>query len=192
LNFFGVYYIKSLWHEESSITYLYYYYALVSVNRKIFAITPVFATVLVVICTCHGVHAVDVQSNVQILAFCGIDIRSGSPLDYNPVKPGEITDERDIFISNPGDAVANVFVRGTDWQGGGSTVMNVGATHFSATQGQSYDQMNTLSGNDAAVMQLNPGNPPPIEGTFWRLKADLTDPSFRGSASQTLTLSAQC
>ncbi|SRR6266540_6595672 len=137
-------------------------------------------------------QAVDVQSNVQILAFCGLDIRSGSPLDYNAVKPGAVTDERAIFISNPGDASADILVRGTDWQGNVATVMNVGATHYSATQGQSYDQMNSLSSNDQSVMQLDPGNPPPIEGTFWRLKADLTDPSFRGTASQTLTLTAQC
>jgi hypothetical protein len=70
--------------------------------------------------------------------------------------------------------------------------MNVGATHYSATQGQSYDQMSTLTQNDASVLQLDPGSPPAIEGTFWRLKADLTDPTFRGAASQTLTLTGQC
>ncbi len=52
--------------------------------------------------------------------------------------------------------------------------------------------MDTLTSNDVSVMQLDPGSPPPIEGTFWRLKADLTDPTFRGSASQTLTLTGQC
>jgi hypothetical protein len=159
---------------------------------KFILISPLFGILALIGGTFSVVNAVDVQSNVQILAFCGLDIRSGSPLDYNPLKPGLISDERAIFISNPGDAVADVFLRGTDWQGNGATVMNVGATHYSATQGQSYDQMSTLSQNDAQVMQLNPGNPPPIEGTFWRLKADLTDPSFRGTASQTLTLTAQC
>jgi hypothetical protein len=44
-------------------------------------------------------------------------------------------------------------VRGMDWQGNGATVMNVGATHYSITQSESYDQMDALTNNDVSVMQ---------------------------------------
>ncbi len=164
---------------------------------KYYLLIPLLGIFALITNTLSLAHAVDVQSSVQIIAFCGLDVRSGSPLDYPGVKPGEISPSptqqpRAIFLSNPGDAIADVLVRGTDWQGSGATVMNVGATHYSITQSEAYDQMDTLTSNDVSVMQLDPGNPPPIEGTFWRLKADLTDPTFRGSASQTLTVTGQC
>lgn len=150
---------------------------------SLFAIT----TVMAMIPSVYG--QVNVQGTVQIVTTCGIGIVSGSPINYGSLSQvNEISAEQTLRIENTGRGQETVLVRGTAWTDGG-TQMPVGATHYSATSGQSYASKSALTGSDTTLTTLNNRQQ---KDTFWQLQAALTNPEYTGSPSQTVTITGQC
>lgn len=74
------------------------------------------------------------------------------------------------------------------WTDGATTIMNVGDTHYSTTSG-SYASKSTLTGADVAMTTLgNHAN----KNSFWQLQANLLNPNYVGTPSQTVTVTGIC
>lgn len=138
-------------------------------------------------------HAVDIPSSVTILQpTCGLDIVSGSPINYGSLNIGQTSQHKEVKAENTGNAVADVAARGTDWQpANGDDVMNVGATHYAGAT-FAYESMNVLTDTDEVIG----GNFPPGTEltTYWQLRVDLIagQESFEGEAEQTVTFTGIC
>jgi len=137
--------------------------------------------------------ALDVQGTVTLLAVCGVNAVTGSPIVYGSTGPYIQSSDQTLSLLNPGNAAAAITVRGTDWNGvpSPSGVMLVGATHYSMTSGQAYGSKSTLTSSDASLTSLNPLQ---TKSSFWQLETDLVSAhaDFVGASLQTVTISAGC
>jgi secreted PhoX family phosphatase len=120
---------------------------------------------------------------------CGINVVSGTPLNYGSVISGSVSTEQTVVLQNTGTVPGTLAVHGTDWLDGSSTSqMLVGSTKFSATTG-TYLSKTALTTGDLPVGTILPT---PNLSTFWQVQATPISPTFGGTLTQTVTFSNSC
>lgn len=123
-------------------------------------------------------YAATFSGTVTAAATCGITFPSGTPVNYGTIfLVGDITSEQTVGMENTGRSQEVVNVQGTAWTDGGTTIMNVGSTHFSATSG-AYAAKTALTGADQQITTLNNRQ---TKNTFWQLQANLLNPDYTGT-----------
>jgi hypothetical protein len=131
-----------------------------------------------------------VPSTAIILGTCGL-VTAPPALDYGSLAPNQVSAERNLDISNTGNAQASVSVRGTNWvlvANTGTNAMPVGATHYSTSSG-GYDSKTALTTENAQFTTLTALQ---TQRTFWQLQAALSSPAIVGATTQTVTLTGTC
>jgi len=124
-----------------------------------------------------------------IAGSCGINIVSGSPINYGSLIAGSISTEQTVVLQNTGTVAGTLAVHGTDWLDGSSTSqILVGNTKFSTSSG-TYASKTALTTVDQTVGTINPT---PNLSTFWQLQINLISSSFTGPLTQTMTFSNSC
>jgi hypothetical protein len=158
-------------------------------NTNTLVILALIASIGVLSTTIPYAHAVDVPSTATILGVCGI-VPVPTAISYGILPPDATSSDQTLQISNTGNAIETVLVKGTDWASATSaTALLVGATHYTLTSGQSYSSKTALTGSDVTLTTLNALQQ---KNTFWQLKATLNDPATVGPVTQTVTLTGQC
>jgi hypothetical protein len=131
------------------------------------------------------------QGQVQIIGTCGLSFPNGSQVNYGPILPNTISSEIRLNMTNSGTVNATLTVKGDNWKDSeNNSVMLVNKTHYNATSGQPYSSKALLQTFDQLVK--NPFQPVVILQTFWQLQAILMNPSFTGSATQTMDFTVSC
>src|SRR2546428_10124663 len=91
-----------------------------------------------------------------IAGSCGINIVSGSPINYGSLIAGSISTEQTVVLQNTGTVSGTLAVHGTDWLDGSSTSqILVGNTKFSTSSG-TYASKTALTTVDQTVGTINP------------------------------------
>jgi hypothetical protein len=102
------------------------------------AMVPILGVlVILVAATASGIpniHAQSIPSTVTIIGICGAT-PTPAVLSYGSLAPNAVSGEQTVNLANAGNAAASVSVSGTDWTGGGNTVMKVDATRYSLNSG---------------------------------------------------------
>ena len=132
-----------------------------------------------------------IQSSVTIAGTCGIT--TSGALQYGTLIPGATSPEQTLTIQNTGTVSASLFVSGSDWTVGGSTVSEIDAanTKWSTTLGTPYAGKTALT-TSPAMMTSTLGISPSTLPTYWQLQANLNHGTFTGSLTQTVLLSVSC
>lgn len=155
-------------------------------------LVAIFAGIaLITTTTIPTAHAqLNVESTAIILGVCGLATVPPT-LDYGTLAPNQVSTEKNLDITNTGNAQADVSVRGTNWvlvENVATNAMPVGATHYSTSSG-SYDSKTALTTEDVQFLTLTALQ---TQNTFWQLQADLSDPAIVGATTQTVTLTGKC
>ena len=155
----------------------------------------VIITTLVLIGTIPSVYSVDVESTVSILQLtCGLEVTSGSPINYGEVTEGETSERQTLGLENTGNTIGIISGRGTHWTDDSDVkIMEVSASHFHTLTGVSYEDMPAIQEEDVEVTSLGTGSQSTLD-LFWQLRADLVagQETFGGTAKQTITLASTC
>jgi hypothetical protein len=159
---------------------------------RFIAIVAVIATLGVSAIAIPQAHAQEttVPSTATILGVCGLATVPPA-INYGTLAPNQVSAERNLQISNTGNAQASVSVRGTNWvlvENVATNAMPVGATHYSTSSG-SYDSKTALTTENAQFLTLTALQ---TQNTFWQLRAALSDPAIVGATTQTVTLTGTC
>jgi hypothetical protein len=154
-------------------------------------VIPILGVLTIVVAatgtTVPNLRAQTIPSTVTILGICGAT-PTPATLSYGSLAPNAISGEQTVNLANAGNAAAGVSVSGTDWTGGGNTVMKVDATRYSLSSGSYGSKVILLT--SAASLTTIPATQ--NTNTFWQLQAALTNPTFSGAAAQAVTLTVTC
>ena len=133
------------------------------------------------------------QVTIVAAQTCGLNFVSGDPINYGSLSIGQVSTEQTLVIDNTGTATGALSVSGTNWLGGATTVMNVGATQYAPSPGAPYGSAPKLplTTTGASVGNISPTT---NMNLYWQLRADLVagQTSFAGSATQTITFTSAC
>ncbi len=148
----------------------------------IFSITPAMII---------SVSAQQATGSATILGTCGISFPNGNSVNYGSLVPNTISAEKNLNVTNSGSVNATLTVKGGNWKdSGNNSVMLSNRTHYNVTSGVAYAQKSPLQTFDKLVK--NPFVPSVILKTFWQLQAILLNPTFTGSATQTMNFTVSC
>ena len=130
--------------------------------------------------------ATTTTGSVSIAGTCGIG--SLSPLNYGTLTPTQLSSVQSLTVTNTGTVPAGLFVSGTDWQDGLLTSqIAVGYTSFgNSTQGAPATALSSSYQLIASPFTVGPNT------TYWQVLANLINPTFVGSLTQTYTFTASC
>ncbi|QLH08334.1 hypothetical protein DSQ19_01515 [Candidatus Nitrosotenuis sp. DW1] len=135
-------------------------------------------------------NAQQATGSATILGTCGLSFPNGNAVNYGSLVPNTISAEKKLNMTNTGSVNATLTVKGGDWKDSGSnSVMFGNRTHYNVTTG-TYFQKTPLASIDQLVK--NPFVPSVILQTFWQLQAILLNPSFTGTATQTMNFTVSC
>jgi hypothetical protein len=135
-------------------------------------------------------YAATFSGTVTAAATCGISFTSGTPVNYGTIfNVGDITSEQTVAIKNTGRSPMDVFLHGTDWTDGATTIMVVGDTHYSASTG-TYGSKTALATTDGTKI-FTLGNTAQ-KNSFWQLQSNLLNIDYTGTPSQTVTVTGIC
>jgi len=130
--------------------------------------------------------------SVEILGTCGISFAATNSIDYGQLTPGTTSTEQILTLQNTGTIPADLLVSGTDWvDTTPTTIMNVGTTAYSDISG-TYASKTSLSGTPAIILDTTQFTPSSSVDTYWQILANLLNPTFVGSLTQTMDFSASC
>ena len=128
--------------------------------------------------------------SATILGTCGISFPNGNSVNYGSLVPNTTSAQKNLNMTNSGSVNATLTVKGGDWKDpGNNSVMLGNRTHYNVTSG-TYLQKAPLQTFDQLVK--NPFKPSVILQTFWQLQAILLNPSFTGTATQTMNFTVSC
>ncbi len=131
------------------------------------------------------------SGQVNVLGTCGLSFPNGNIVSYGPLLPNTISPEIKLNMTNSGSISSALTVKGGNWKdSGNNSVMLANRTHYNVTSGVSYAQKLPLQTFDTLVK--NPFQPSVILQTFWQLQAILLNPTFTGSATQTMNFTVSC
>jgi len=131
-------------------------------------------------------------SSVNILGTCGLTFVGGNTIAYDDLEPGATSTEKILTVQNTGTIASNVLVSGTNWVDDiPVTVMLVGETAYSNATGN-YVSKTSLSGTPTIILDDTQYIPDTPVNTYWQLLANLIDPDFVGSLTQTTTFTVDC
>ncbi len=129
---------------------------------------------------------------VNILGTCGLTFISGNPLNYGDLTPGSVSLEQTLTLQNTGTISADLFVSGSDWvDATPASIIDVSKTAFYDSSG-AYATKTSLDTTPAIILDVAKFTPSTNVDTYWQLLADLLNPSFTGSLTQTMDFSASC
>lgn len=157
---------------------------------KFIAITVLLPTIFLVPSMISQVSAQQATGQATILGTCGISFPNSNLVNYGSLIPNTVSTQVVLNMTNSGTVTATLDVSGSNWEDTFSnTIMNVNRTHYDVTNGtyfqkaplQTFDQLVTSNFIPAAPLQ-----------TFWQLEAILLNPSFTGSATQTMDFTVTC
>lgn len=127
---------------------------------------------------------------VIIQGTCGLSFPDGNNVNYGALVPNTISPEVRLNMTNSGTVPATLDVSGTDWVDGTLTPqMFTNRTHYNVTSG-TYFQKGPLQTFDTLV--TSNFIPAILLETYWQLEAVLLNPSFTGSATQTMDFTVTC
>ena len=142
-------------------------------------------------------HIPEVGSSSQatgtttILGTCGLSFPDGNSVNYGALIPGSLSPEVNLNMTNSGTVSALLQVSGSNWNNTSTDVMYANVTHYNATTPgngyannadlEQFDQIVTASFAPAVILE-----------TYWQILADLLNPSFVGSATQTMDFTVSC
>ena len=139
------------------------------------------------------VSSTETSGHVNILATCGMQFASGSPINYGSLAPGTTSAEQTLVIHNTGSISSTLFVSGSNWldsSPAATNQMNVDNTKFSSPlPGILYASKTSLSTVDQTVGTLSPTLD---MNTFWQLQVNLLSSTFAGSLTQTMSFATTC
>ena len=127
--------------------------------------------------------AVPVTANFTVNAVCGISLNNYS-MQFGNVSVGVESAEKTVNISNSGNALANITVRGTNWTGTGQLPSQKTAYSNSSGNFASKFLMNIT---DAFVQQMNAWSNMLM---YFQFKPDLG--TSAGTYSQNITITSTC
>jgi hypothetical protein len=175
------------------------------INLLLVTVTMVAAVAL--ISALPLVHAIDVQSTVQLgtsAPTCGLAIVSGSPISYGSLTAANaISTDKILRIQNTGTTPGSITALGTHWlnpavAAPNNVVMDVKTTHMGTVANQAYASKKFLGPtpfnifSDPALGQTTLAGGASMD-TFWQVQFVLNaGVTFSGSASQTVTLASSC
>ncbi|TBR07225.1 MAG: hypothetical protein EPO62_08820 [Candidatus Nitrosotenuis sp.] len=155
--------------------------SLTALIALIFSITPAMIM---------SVSAQQATGSATILGTCGISFPNGNSVNYGSLVPNTISAQKNLNMTNSGSVNATLTVKGGNWKDPvNNSVMLGNRTHYNVTSG-TYLQKTPLQSFDQLVK--NPFRPSVILQTFWQLQAILLNPSFTGTATQTMNFTVSC
>ncbi len=161
--------------------------------KKLFSITIagfLAATLALMPSAIMTASAQQATGSANILGTCGLSFPNGNSVNYGSLIPNSISPQVKLNMTNTGTVPATLQVSGSNWLDGSSnSQMLVNRTHYNVTSGtyvqkaplQSFNQLVTPSFIPAVILQ-----------TYWQLQAILMNPSFTGSATQTMAFTTSC
>src|SRR3989344_782962 len=152
---------------------------------KFAAIAVLLPMLLLVPSMASQVTAQQATGQATILGTCGISFPNSNLVNYGALIPNTISPEIGLNMTNSGSVTATLDVSGTNWLDGAlNPQMLVNRTHYNVTSSQGYTNNLLLQEVDTPVT----ANfiPAVLLKTFWQLQATLLNPSFTGSATQTM------
>jgi hypothetical protein len=141
--------------------------------------------------TQNVVSGSETTGQVNILATCGMQFVSGSPIIYGSLAPGSTSSEQTLVLHNTGSVDGIISVSGSNWLDSSvaaTNQMNVENTKFSTTSG-TYATKTSLSTIDQTVGTLSPILD---MNSFWQLQVNLISNTFAGSLTQTMSFTSSC
>lgn len=128
-----------------------------------------------------------VTSSVTIAGTCGLSLGEGGSINYGKLISGSASAPQILTLDNTGSATATLLAFGSNWlDSSGNTQINAGNTQWSLTPGPPFTGLTftpaTLTSNFAS------GN----LQTYWQLIANLNNPTFTGTLTQSIGLSVSC
>lgn len=128
-----------------------------------------------------------VTSSVTIAGTCGLSFVRGSSIDYGKLISGSPSASQPLILENTGSATATLLAFGSNWlDSSGNNQINVGNTQWSLTPGPPFTGLTFTP----AIITSNfaSGN----LQTYWQLVANLNNPTFTGTLTQSIGLSVSC
>jgi hypothetical protein len=124
-------------------------------------------------------------------ATCGLQIMSGTPINYGELNAGQVSVEQKVTIKNVGTATAQIMVKAGDWIGGTSAnpIKMIGPeiTRVAVSPNMEFGNKFPLHTSEAtALSDLGPGQE---VDSFWSLYAD---PKLSGSPHQEVNIDLIC
>jgi hypothetical protein len=160
-----------IWHSISAITFV----------ALIFSMIPAMII---------PASAQQATGSATILGTCGLSFPNGNNVNYGSLVPNTISAEKKLNMTNSGSVNATLTVKGGNWKDSlSNSVMNANRTHYNVTT-STYFQKAPLQTFDQLVK--NPFVPSVILQTFWQLQTILLNPSFTGTATQTMNFTVSC
>jgi hypothetical protein len=147
------------------------------------------------------VEAAKLESGVTISApstnetsppgTCGLQIMTGTPINYGQLNAGQVSDEQKVTIKNVGTAPAQIMVKAGDWIGGTSAnpIKMIGPeiTRVAVTPGKEFGTKFALHSSEATVLSdLGPGQE---QDSFWSVYGDS---KLSGSPHQEVSIDLIC
>lgn len=138
-----------------------------------------------------SVSAQQATGSATILGSCGIAFPDGNVVNYGPLLPNSLSVETELNMTNTGSVNATLDVAANNWKDSSNNdVMVVNATHFNVTAGLGYATNTELQAFDQTLTGVF--DPAKVLSTFWQILATLINPSFTGSATQTMNFTVTC
>jgi len=138
-----------------------------------------------------SVSAQQATGSATILGTCGISFPDGNTVNYGGLLPNTLSAEIQLNMTNSGSVNATLDVAANNWKDGSNNdVMFVNVTHYNVTAAQGYNNNIGLEAFDQSVTGVF--DPTVLLQTFWQILATLINPSFTGSATQTMNFTVAC
>ena len=158
---------------------------------KFAAIAILLPMLLLVPSMASQVTAQQATGQATILGTCGISFPNSNLVNYGALIPNTISPEIGLNMTNSGSVTATLDVSGTNWADGAlNPQLLVNRTHYNVTSSQGYANNLLLQEFDTPVTASF--IPAVLLKTFWQLQATLLNPSFTGSATQTMDFTVSC
>lgn len=157
----------------------------------VFAVIFFAVSSLFMMSTFVSVSAQQATGSATILGSCGITFPDGNVVDYGPLLPNSLSVETELNMTNTGSVNATLDVAANNWKDiSNNDVMLASVTHFNVTAAQGYGNNTGLEAFDQILTGVF--DPDIVLSTFWQILATLINPSFTGSATQTMNFTVTC
>lgn len=158
---------------------------------KIATIVVMLSTILVVPSMASQVSAQQATGQATIVGTCGLSFPNSNLVNYGALLPNTVSAEIGLDMTNSGTVTATLDVGGTNWVDSKLfPQMLVNRTHYNVTSSQGYANNLLLQEYDTPITASF--IPAVLLQTFWQLQATLLNPSFTGSATQTMDFTVSC
>ena len=156
---------------------------------KSVALLAILPAILMILPMMVQANAQQATGQTQILGTCGVSFPDGNVVNYGPLLPDSLSSTVSLNMTNSGSVNATLSVAAGNWTDGSNDVMLVNVTHFSNTTTGGYYSYTGLQSYDQTITNDFSSD---VLHTFFQILADLINPSFTGSATQTMNFTVSC